>query len=142
LAVTQATEGSHIPYYLSWGSERITMETRILNFKEQTGEWMLRNSVGGKERDRESESEESNQRPFSSIFIKALGPCDVYILLLRMEVPLSPSLFSIPRKWKEEFIDFTSSSISLLPSSGKMGGASLIIQNIFNGGNISVMLTS
>jgi len=55
--------------------------------------------------------------------------------------PFPPSFFSIPRKWKEEFIDFTSSSILLLPSSGKMGGASLIIQNIFNGGNISVMLT-
>ena len=92
IGCNQATEGSHIPYYLSWGSERITMETRILNFKEQTGEWMLRNSVGGKERERERkrEGEESNQRPFSSISIKALGPYDVYILLLRMQAPLSP----------------------------------------------------
>ena len=57
------------------------------------------------------------------------------------KLPFPPTFFSIPRKWKEEFIDFTSSSILLLPSSGKMGGASMITQNIFNGGNISVMLT-
>jgi len=57
IGCNQATEGSHIPYYLSWGSERITMETGILNFKEQTGEWLLRNSVGGKERERERERE-------------------------------------------------------------------------------------
>jgi hypothetical protein len=47
-----------------------------------------------------------------------------------------PQLFLslIPRKWKEDVIDFTSRSIFLLASSGKMGGASLIIQNIFDGG--------
>jgi hypothetical protein len=65
----------------------------------------------------------------------------VYFATAHASAPFPPSFFLIPRKWKEEFIDFTSSSILLLPSSGKMGGASLIIQNIFNGGNISVMLT-
>jgi hypothetical protein len=50
--------------------------------------------------------------------------------------PLGPHLFLsiIPRKWKEDAIDFTTRSILLFASSGKMGGASLIIENIFDGG--------
>jgi hypothetical protein len=37
-----------------------------------------------------------------------------------------PFLSLIPRKRKEDAIDFTSSSVLLLASSGKMGGALLI----------------
>jgi hypothetical protein len=84
-------------------------------------------------RERETERKGNNQRPFSSIFMKALGLCDLYILLLRISAPLStlPScLYVIPRNWKEDAIDFTSSPILLLASSGKMGGVSLINQNI------------